>query len=228
MDYILWPCINLYNDMVNASTAPEKIWDTVNKVRQIDKNIKYDNESLQYIFNVFTNALFKLKDKNNVRFALNHDAILLDLASQKYENDQFTLFNIDHHHDIYYSKDAMNEVDKYDTATVANWVWYLDKYHKLKQYYWICNANSTFPEGKVDAFGKMDGLTREKCPQIFDIQEWDYIFVCNSPHWFPRDYDVFFNMLIETYQNFVGNKVKIEENAFSPNGKQRKYPYDKE
>ena len=87
MDYILAPCINLYNDMVLASNSPEKVWENINNLRNIDKHISYDNENLQYIFNVFTSALSKLKDKSNVTFATNHDAILFELGSQKYEKD---------------------------------------------------------------------------------------------------------------------------------------------
>ena len=57
MDYILSPCINIYNDLVVANLPPENIWETVSKLRDADKHISYDNENLHYIFNVFSNAL---------------------------------------------------------------------------------------------------------------------------------------------------------------------------
>lgn len=224
LDYILSPCINLYNDLVFANENPEKIWEKVNKLRNVDKHISYDNENLKYVFNVFSNALSKLKDKNNVTFANNHDAILFRLADKRYEADSFTVYNIDHHHDIYYSENSKSEVDRFDVASVANWVWYLDKHKKLSEYKWICNENSFFPEGEVTSNAKMDAYRGKTYKDIFDVEEWEYIFICNSPHWFPRDYDVFFEMLIDIYQNLTGNEVIVEENIFSPNGKSRPYP----
>lgn len=224
LDYILAPCINLYNDLVNASAAPERVWEDINKLRQLDKHISYDDKNLKYVFDLFTNALSKLKNKDAVTFALNHDAILFELANEKYKDDTFTVFNVDHHHDIYYSEQGRLDVDKFNIAGVANWIWYLDKNKKVTQYNWVCNSNSFFPEKEVNSNGKMDAFTADKIPAIFDVKEWDYIFVCNSPHWFPRDYDVFFEMLIAIYQNITGNKIKIEENIFSPNGLARPYP----
>ena len=227
MDYILSPCINLYNDMINASKSPEKLWDTVNQVRQIDAHIDFDKDNLQFLFKAFTSALFKLSSQGTVMFATNHDAILFELASQKYENDVFEVYNIDHHHDIYYSKEAMNEVMRYDIATVGTWVWYLDKYKKMKQYNWVCNKNSTFPDKELTSCAKMDAFLKEGITKIFEEEEWDVIFVCNSPHWFPRTYDIYFNMLIDIYKNYSGKEVKVVEEIFSPNGKARPYPYDK-
>jgi hypothetical protein len=227
MDYILSPCINLYNDMISASKSPEQLWETVNQVRQIDEHIDFDKENLQFLFKAFTSALFNLSEKGIVIFATNHDAILLELASQKYENDIFEVYNIDHHHDIYYSKEARVEVEKYNISTVANWVWYLDKYGKIKQYNWICNKNSVFPEKDLKSHAKMDAFLKEGIGRIFDEKDWDVIFVCNSPHWFPRTYDVYFNMLIDIYKNYSGKDVEVIEEIFCPNGKSRPYPYDK-
>jgi hypothetical protein len=227
LDYILSPCINLYNDLVIANETPEKIWEKIETLRNIDKHISYDDENLRYVFNIFTHAISLLKNKKNVKFALNHDAILFDLASSKYEKDTFCLYNIDHHHDIFYSPDAKKDVDIFNVSTVANWVWYLDKHHKINQYNWICNTNSFFPETEVKSFGKMDAFTKDKIKHIFDVKEWDYIFVCNSPHWFPKKYEIFFYMLIDIYENFTKEKVEVDKNIFSPNGLSRPYPYDK-
>ena len=224
MDYILSPCINIYNDLVVANLPPENIWETVSKLRDADKHISYDNENLHYIFNVFSNALSKLKDKKNVSFALNHDAILFDLASEKYKEDTFTLYNIDHHHDIFYSEQARIDVDKYDVANVANWIWYLDKNNKISQYNWICNKNSVFPPNNLQTNGQMNAYIAEDKKDIFDVDEWEHIFICNSPHWFPRDYDVFFEMLKIIYENTTGNKKDVNINVFSPNGLSRPYP----
>ena len=227
MDYILEPCINLYNDLVLASQSPDKIWENLNKLRNIDEHISYNEDNLRYIFNIFTLALSKLKNKENVTFAVNHDAILFDLASSKYLNNTFTIYNIDHHHDIYYSEVAKKDVDDYNAPNVANWVWYLDKYEKISQYNWICNKNSFFPEQEIKSFGKMDAFERDKIPQIFEVKEWDYIFVCHSPHWFPRKYDMFLDMLMDIYKNFTNITPELNENIFSPNSISRPYPYDK-
>ena len=72
----------------------------------------------------------------------------------------------------------------------------------------------------------MDGYVRSKFNQIFNIEEWDYIFVCNSPHWFPPDYDVFFEMSICIYENITGIKVSVNKDVFCPNGLSVEYPYD--
>ena len=227
MDYILSPCINLYNDLVHANTPPEKIWDKIAELRNADKHLSFENEALKYVFDVFVMALTRLQDKKNVMFALNHDAILFELASKKHENAEFEIYNIDHHHDIYYNENARLDVDKYNATTLANWVWYLDKHNKLNRYYWIHNPNSLFPDKNIKSKGKMDGYLRDKLQQIYEVKEWDYIFVCNSPHWLPRDYDVFFEMLIDIYQNMTGVKIEVNKEIFSPNGLSRDYPYDK-
>ena len=49
LDYILAPCINLYNDFVFASNPPQKIWDNLNSLRNIDNHISYDDENLKLL-----------------------------------------------------------------------------------------------------------------------------------------------------------------------------------
>lgn len=225
MDYILAPCINLYNDMVKAANNPKQMWDEINRIRNIDSHISYDDSNLRYIFNIFSLALKKLKKPENVSFAYNHDAILFELASKKRQNEKFNVFNIDHHHDIFYGENQKDSVDKYDVANVGSWIWYLDKYEKLEQYNWIKNSNSICENINFKIL--KDG-TQTEMQHIFDVKEWDYIFVCNSPHWFPRKYDNFFFMLIDLYENITGLNAKIEENVFCPNGISRPYPYDVE
>lgn len=219
MDYILKPCINLYNDLCKLE-EPKKLWDKINEIRGIDKHLSYDEENLMFINKVFFEALVKLKDKKNVTFAINHDAILYELKKEKYDKSKFNIYNIDHHHDISFSKKQSEDVDKYDFVSIGNWGWYLDKYEVIENFIWIKNENS-LPYKGANMFANFEEKLKSDI-DIFDLS-FDYIFVCKSPQWTPNKYEHFFYMLKHAYESITGNEKPVEIRNFCEGSMAKKF-----
>lgn len=81
----------------------------------------------------------KLKPKQ-VYWGNDHSSIILaikDALDKKIISAPFILYNIDHHHDINYSPQQEEIVDKYDMANCGSWISYLNKYELIDEYFWI-------------------------------------------------------------------------------------------
>jgi len=208
MDYILSPCINLYNDMVKLMNR-DKMWDNINEVREVDKHLSYDEEKLKYIFKTIMNAVVKNKDAKVV-LADNHDAILFELSKEKYIEGKVNVYNIDHHHDINYNGGQIRDVDVYDSPSICNWIWYLDKYEIVNEYHWIRNNNSDTYKGP-----KLKGNYSEY-NKMLNVNEiaYDVIFICNSPQWLPKKYDHFFEMLKTSIELITNKTIEIESRNY--------------
>jgi hypothetical protein len=223
MDYILEPCIELYNDLVNEKSPRQDLWNFMNSVRQIDEHLKYNDRNLNFIFDAYSKCLKNIRNKNKVIFANSHDAILFELTKKDYYDSTFNIINIDHHHDIFYNPQSAEDVDKKDIVYCGNWVWYLDKYKLVKDYTWISNYNSQkFNHEDVLSCNLKTIIQPNK--YILDSNV-DVIFVCKSPQWLPQKYDVFFDILKQLHENINKVEAKVIYELYS-NGKPK--PYIKE
>lgn len=90
-DVIMWPSIELYNNMVDG---------TIDNLIEIEKDIpliQYANADLQTYYKL-TNYLLKAKEKKiQIEFIDTHEKIL------NYIKKPCNLINIDHHHDLGYN-----------------------------------------------------------------------------------------------------------------------------
>ena len=197
MDYIMGPSIQLYNDCAgNDEFRQGKFWEKVNQLRGLDEFLKYDEKSLLYVMELFAKNAAALKPEN-IFFASEHDMILEFLCADEAKKDfRFDIYNVDHHHDIYYNPQQKSEVDRFDFACLANWVYYLGKNHKIEKYHWISN-NLSQPFDKNELHNlifPVDFDTAKKRKNLFDI-DFDYVFVCRSAEYFPDKFKHFFELL---------------------------------
>lgn len=222
MDYIMKPVINLYNDKSKADN-PDRVWDTINRVRNIDEFAKIDENNFKLIIKTVSKVLSKYNiDKTKIVFAEHHDFILEELT--KYSN--LRVINIDHHHDINYSPEHVRDVDQFDFATVANWVWYLDKYNLIDEYIWIKNNNSAKYEGPP-----MEGQFKEFVePADIDFEiigdKVDLLFICKSRGWIPPKFHIYFDYIYELICTFLNKKLEIHKENYCVGGLPRKCETD--
>ena len=223
MDYIMAPCINLYNDCVGGDEfANMPFWAKVNEIRGVDKYLEYDPNKLLFVVDVLTNAL-KNVEPDKILFAAEHDMILELLCRDDNPYERFNVYNIDHHHDIYYNPTQKSEIDRFDYACLANWVYYLGKNEKIIKYFWVRNENSMpFPNGEISelTFPFDDEELFEHREKIFDVK-FDYIFCCQSHEYFPDKFAYLFDMLRILTENVKGKEMKVWNTPYCVDGKSR-------
>jgi len=222
MDYIMKPVINLYNDLSN-SMNPDRVWDTINKVRNIDEFAKIDEKNFLLILKTISKILSKYSEnKTKIVFAENHDYILEDLT----KHPNIKLINIDHHHDISYSPEQARDVDQFDYTTVANWVWYLDKYKLLSEYTWVRNENSDQYKG-AEMTGRFTELIEPKDIDLNTIDNRvDLLFICKSRSWIYPKFIIYFDYVYEMICSFLGRRLEIHKESYCVGGLPRKAEVD--
>lgn len=203
---------NKYADKISAFCGPKphiKWWNFFNNVKE--HNFKIDYENFSFLMEVF-NSCSTLNNK--VVFAINHDSILSELNEIE---DNFDIINIDHHHDIVYTRDEVVELENFDYFNCGSWLWYLNHKNKINSYTWIKNKNSNvFNEGIVNSKTLKEYKSYFKNDLPFDIKEikFDFIFVCLSPDFIMPEHWSYFHMLRNMYEQKIGKKVEYIQKRF--------------
>lgn len=123
-----------------------------------------------------------------------HDSRMLVCISHKWiynfvnesttSDEEFELYNVDFHHDMYDLKVGDEEVN------CGNWVNYLFKSRPNMQYFWV---------KREDSDTEVLGGESVHCNMrsIDDLQglKFDYIFICRSDCWSPPHLDFYFKAL---------------------------------
>lgn len=229
MDYIMAPCINMYNDCAGSEEFKNgDFWTQVNMIRNIDKYLEYEPSKLLAVVDVFTHAI-KDVPKNKIMFAEEHDMILELLCREDNIKETFNLYNMDHHHDIYYGPEQKSEIERFDFACLANWVYYLGKNEKLHKYYWIKNDNSApFDESQISELTfPFDDDKAFKDPAKLREIKFDYVFCCNSSEYFPAKFEYLFEMLIFIAENMKNTTYTRWSKPYCVDGKSRPVPSEK-
>ena len=228
IDYIMGPCIQLYNDMcgiIDTRLPIEEFWCKVQKERYLSKFLSYDPNSLNFI----TDLIFKVCDEipsENIYIGKEHDAILTFLCGDEKKKDEvFNVFNIDHHHDLFYGLTQRDEVERFNYASLSNWVWYLFINKKLRDYYWINNESSDIESLDPIAtlhpnFEKINYFTYRK-NELFTQIKFDYLFLCKSEKFFPIRFYNIFDDLVEKIGEKKNTVFNMDMNSYCLNGKSR-------
>jgi len=136
LDFILEPCINLYNDLINNKIPKQKVWNDIEKKRSISRHIQYDLNRLNFIKELFNfNCPYY--------FGNDHSSIINAIAKNNDLIFPLNIYNIDHHHDIHYNKEQEDDCFLLNIAECGNWVGYLNAHDIINKYYWIRNENSS-------------------------------------------------------------------------------------
>jgi hypothetical protein len=178
---------------------------------EIYLDFKIDYTCLFYIFETFNKSFLCSK---KVVFSLYHDCIIDELKNA--EENSLDIINIDMHHDFYYNSTQVYNVDKLITCSEANWVLYLDKINKLRDYIWIRDNTSRLPG---EEFFKKKPKYSYKFTQTCEFEitnyQFDLVFVCLSPQYIAPIHWHYFELLKNNYKNITGKQPTINNNRFA-------------
>lgn len=133
------------------------------------------------------------------------------LITENIKSDNVILHNIDHHHDIVYKDDQVENI-KNNIIKSPHWIGNLIHQKKIKEYHWYKNINSQFIR---------DGYFGEKLLLENDVefkyyenldnlinQKFDLLFVCKSPFYTPGEFQILHNTYLEYCRISHSDKVK--------------------
>jgi len=201
---------------VDTRFNAEEFWCTVQKERYCNAFLDYDRGSYDFIKDLIKKNCEKL-DADHIYFGQEHDSILTFLCQNETLKDCiFNVFNVDHHHDVFYGLNQRDEVERFNYATISDWVWYLFINKKLNNYYWVNNESSD--EASLDKLALLHQpfekilWFKNRRDALFDV-DFDYIYICKSERFFPiQFYDLFYELMdmVGTLKN-TEFKLDVEE-----------------
>ena len=165
IDYAYSPTISIYDDFIEGSRISLEEQAKIIK----EKNLPEPKINLTKLD--FLKSVVKEKTDENTPIVIadTHDKILNFLPKET-----SIIYNIDHHHDIYYP--GWHSIDELDEG---NWVSFLRK-TKLKEYNWIRNIDSENYEADI----KLDFVFNELyLDNVETLPRFDFVFCCSSMHW---------------------------------------------
>lgn len=223
MDYIVGGCINLYNDLVgNEDLQGDAFWERIREEIGLGKYLCYSKEKFEFCKRLVVKNAAALP-KENVLFAKEHDMIL-ELLCQRREQafEMLNVYNIDHHHDIYYDH-GVYELEHYQLTDLSNWVYYLGFNKKLYRYQWLRNETSgRFSEDNLRELcfiADQDSLI-ENPEKLLEI-DFDYVFVCLSADFFPDIYWHLFDEIRGGAEEAAGETFNVWEKPYCIGGRSR-------
>ncbi len=191
-DYVMYPCIKLYNSHVSGSENQAVIWERLEQLLEIDQYLCYDADALKLIAGLILKNVI-----NKAAFipVTDHEEIVDILKKDKnYPSTKFDITNIDFHHDMYYREEDIAEIKDFGQYNCSDWLGYLYFTDKLENCHWIKAPNSDIYNGKakIKISGKKD---------IVNFGNgFDMVFLCLSPQWVPYKYHHLYELLCSIYR----------------------------
>lgn len=189
-DYIMYPCIKLYNNLCDGKENPTVTWNMIEQERGVEKFLCYDANALMEIAKVI-----KRNIKNGAKLIPinDHDEIIQYLENEK----NIELLNIDYHHDIIYHSEDINSLADFGKYDCGNWVGYLQLNNFLKEYTWLKAPSSSLCTIDLPNF-QYKTLGLKDFNSITD--DYDCVFFCLSPQWVPYKYHHLYQLIISLAQ----------------------------
>lgn len=222
-DYIMFPCISLYNDMAGGDANPTQVWKQIEFERKLKEFLSYDANAYAALMDICVrNSLNKAK----IIPIIGHEEIIsyLETNCEEFFNNpaENIVDNIDFHHDVLYNKEDFNEIVNHANASCANWGGYLLFKDLVHQYTWYDTPHSTpftlsqfFAPNEID---NVEVVQEIKCRidnnfkhkhfgDLMDIEDdYDIIFLCLSPQWVPYQFHHLYDLIVSTCNSIVKNK----------------------
>lgn len=193
-DCIMYPCIQLYNDHVFTKENATQTWNNLKYRYDIMAHISYDANVLAMISKAMLTALL-----HGARFTgiQNHEEILDHPNVKKWikNNERIRVFNIDHHHDLGYNDDKLDELMNHDVYDCTNWVEWLYRKGHLEEYTWVKSPNSDTGFSKDFNVNMVSYQEFEKEIGKLKGGNIDEIFFCLSPQWVPYEYHHLYKLI---------------------------------
>ena len=217
-DYIMNPCINLYNQYSHGDGNPTIIWERLFQDLDLKDHLSYDAKALKDISMIMTRSVL-----GGAKFVAidSNEKIVDDLKKSKdYEESIYDIINIDFHHDIIYNRDDLADIFNRGDYTCANWAMYLMVNDKINVYTWVKAPNSKlFDESIIkDALNenyldKHVNILRQRDIKKIYIP-FDKVYLCKSEQWVPYQYihlyDTLCSMLTEIDKTIVRKDEPIK------------------
>lgn len=214
LDYIMSPTIELYQE-IYFNDNPLTRWDLLyNSTDFRESHLYIDQANLLFCYETFLKAL---NHCDNVKFGYEHDAILYEL----FDKEDIEIVNIDHHDDFVSAEFSSNYQDglsieynlvsNYDRVHEGNWVSWLHSKNKLKKYIWIYNENSKNIDRNQFNIDLMEKKYEYYLKSEYQGEDYnfDYVFVCLSPQYVPKNHWHYFTMFMMAYEQKTGKKVDM-------------------
>jgi hypothetical protein len=164
IDYAYSPTISIYDDFVVGSNI------TLDEQRELfaQHDLPLPTVNSKKISLLKSKLSGKVSVDSRIIITNHHHDILEFLPK-----NEFILYNIDHHHDIFYP--GWHDIEKLDEG---NWA------HRLrglecKKYVWIRNEDSE----NLDSSVIPSFVYEETYLENIDFPTFDLVFCCVSPHW---------------------------------------------
>ena len=134
---------------------------------------------------------------SEVLVTISHRWIYDFIMQRTYEGEEFEVYNVDFHHDMYHLRNSDDEVN------CGNWVNCLKKYRPKMQYHWVKREDS---DDEVLGGAKVDCAD---C-KLGDIKNlsFDYVFICRSDCWSPPHLDNYFEILWTCARQYMPVEVE--------------------
>lgn len=213
-DIIMDPCIKLYNKDINAHENDRVIWESLERMYNIDKHLSYDSNILLGIERVMLLALLNGATFKAIR---NHDEILED-DDFKMWNEQNCLFditNVDYHHDLGYTEEGEARALDQDVYDCTDWAGYLYHRGKLGRYDWVKAKSSDIPPKDVFKHSLVIQRFNDFIQQYTgdngnppkEVCFFDKVYFALSPQWVPYKYHHLYHMIRISCQDF--NRINL-------------------
>jgi hypothetical protein len=192
-DIVMFPSINLYNDDVDGDDNPIEIWKELEEEYGFEDYdlLKYDASTIMEV----AKLMKRFKDKP-IHFIKEHQQVVDILKEQPdYDNCQYHIYNVDHHHDLWYRKSDFKEILEQDKYDCADWLGYLYLKKKTASLTWLKAPNSE--DLDIGVYGgdfKLNILKLRDFPKLYDI-DFDEVYFCLSPQWIPKKFKIFYDLI---------------------------------
>ena len=166
IDYAYSPTISSYDDYVVGSKISLEEQEKLIKQKGLPSP-KVNNSKLEILREVLDK---KTGPKVPLNISSHHHSILHFLPT----DTSFSIYNFDHHHDIYYPGwHSLEELDE------GNWVFHTE-HELIDKYVWFCNEDSEQIEDISVVSFPVEIVTEVVLPSL---PNFDMVFCCYSPHW---------------------------------------------
>ena len=197
-DYIMAPCLNLYNHLAHGDENPTVNWLFIEQELNIENHLQYDAKYLQAIVDII---IYQMRNGASFTAIESHEEIVTKLKDlPDYKDVKFDVTNIDFHHDLIYDCENVNRMVDFDEYNCANWFGYLYLKDKINHGTWFKASNSPPPDyEKIKDFFADEEICEVKpsfmLHSLWEEDKYDMIFLCKSPQWVPHQYEHLYNIV---------------------------------
>jgi len=164
IDYAFSPGIEDYDDHIIGSRI------SLLEQKKINRKLELPIPKINIVKLKYLKALFNARKQNAPVIIITHHHQILEYLP----NNPFHLYNVDHHHDIFYP--GWHDIKKIDEG---NWLSHVDR-NLMMSYTWIRNETSENVEESVNVPFNYRELIK---PNVNNLPKFDCVYICTSPHW---------------------------------------------